>query len=276
MVAIGRYNRLQILEKAPQGIYLDGQELGKILLPKRFTNDQMHIDDYLEVFILFDSEDRLVASLKTPRAQVGEFALLNVIDTNNVGAFLDWGMDKDLLLPFGEQRKRVQSGDRVLVHIYLDNASERITASAKIDKFLDNTPPPYGKGEEVDLVIATKTDLGFKAIVNNKHWGVLFHNEVNQALPQGKKLKGYIKQVRRDDKIDLCLHKNHKAAKDDASDKIIATLKQNEGFLAVHDKSEPELIKRTFGLSKAAFKRAIGNLYKQKLIIIEKDGIRLV
>ena len=207
---------------------------------------------------------------------MGEFAKLKVVATSNFGAFLDWGLPKDLLVPFSEQKAKMKEEGEYWVYVYLDLQTNRIAASAKLDKFLDNTPPEYEPGDEVQLIIIEETDLGYKAIVNEEHWGILYKNQLFQPVSIGEKRIGYINKVREDEKIDLLLEKPGYEKVDAISEKILHELKENKGFIAVSDKTSPEMIKAMFGISKKNFKKAIGNLYKQKLIVFESDGIRLV
>jgi predicted RNA-binding protein (virulence factor B family) len=276
MVEIGKINTLDINRETENGVYLDGQELGEILMPQKFVTPEDKEAGYATVFIYTDSEDRLVATTETPIAMAGEFALLKVVATTKFGAFLDWGLPKDLLVPFGEQKADMEEGRSYLVYIYLDLQTNRIVASAKLDKYLDNTPPEYEMGEEVDLIITDETDLGYKAVVNLEHWGMLYKNQVYKPLSKGDRLKGYVNKVRDDEKIDLLLEKPGYEKVDAISEKILNELKENRGFMAVSDKSSPEMIKAMFGISKKNFKKAIGGLYRKRLISFESDGIRLV
>ncbi len=276
MVEIGRINTLDINRETENGVYLDGQELGEILMPQKFVTPEDKEAGYATVFVYTDSEDRLVATTETPIAMAGEFAVLKVVATTKFGAFLDWGLPKDLLVPFGEQKADMEEGRSYLVYIYLDLQTNRIVASAKLDKFLDNTPPEYETGDEVDLIITDETDLGYKAVVNMEHWGMLYKNQVYKPLSKGDRLKGYVNKVREDEKIDLLLEKPGYEKVDAISQKILNELKENHGFMAVSDKSSPEMIKAMFGISKKNFKKAIGGLYRKRLIRFESDGIRLV
>lgn len=276
MVEIGKINILNVVRETENGLYLNGENLGEILMPQKFITSEVRETGQAEVFVYSDSEDRLVATTEVPIAKVGDFAFLKVVAISRFGAFLDWGLPKDLLVPFREQRTKMQEGRSYLVYIYLDLHSNRIAASAKLDKFLDNTPPDYKTGDEVDLIIAEETDLGYKAIVNNEHWGILYKNQLFQSISSGQKMKGYINKVRDDDKIDLLLEKPGYEKVDAISEKILNELKDNDGFLAVSDKTSPEMIQAMFGISKKNFKKAIGGLYKRKLIIFESDGIRLI
>ncbi|MCK4564308.1 MAG: GntR family transcriptional regulator, partial [Verrucomicrobia bacterium] len=207
MADIGKMNTLQVLRSTDFGLFLDGGELGDILLPKRYAADGLKPGDPVEVFVMLDSEDRLTATTLKPFAMVDEFACLRVVSIAGVGAFLDWGMPKDLLVPFREQKIKMREGESYMVRIYLDLASGRLAASSKLDKFLDKTESNYETGEKVDLLVCAKTDLGYKAIINGSHWGLVFHNEVFQPLERGRRLEGFIKLVREDGKIDLCLQK---------------------------------------------------------------------
>ena len=276
MVEIGRINTLDINRETENGVYLDGQELGEILMPQKFVTPEDKEAGYATVFVYTDSEDRLVATTETPIAMAGEFAVLKVVATTKFGAFLDWGLPKDLLVPFGEQKADMEEGRSYLVYIYLDLQTNRIVASAKLDKYLDNTPPEYEPGDEVDLIITDETDLGYKAVVNMEHWGMLYKNQVYKSLSKGDRLKGYVNKVREDEKIDLLLEKPGYEKVDAISQNILNELKENHGFMAVSDKSSPEMIKAMFGISKKNFKKAIGGLYRKRLIRFESDGIRLV
>jgi hypothetical protein len=275
MVEIGKINTLEVVRETDNGFYLDGVELGEILMPRKFITDEVRSQGWADVFVYTDSEDRLVATTEKPFAMVGEFAFLKVVATSNFGAFLDWGLPKDLLVPFREQKAKMVEGGIYLVYLFLDLLTNRIAASAKLDKYLDNTPPEYKPGDEVQLLIAEETDLGFKAIVNNEHWGMLYKNQIYQSLSQGQKTTGYINKVRDDEKIDLLLEKPGYEKVDAISQKILDELKQNRGFMAVSDNTSPEMINALFGISKKNFKKAIGNLYKKRMISFDSDGIRI-
>ncbi|MDH5517466.1 MAG: S1-like domain-containing RNA-binding protein [Gammaproteobacteria bacterium] len=276
MTEIGQTYELAVVKEVDFGVYLDARELGEVLLPSRYVADGLKPGDSIEVFLYLDTEDRPVATTEKPKAHVGEFAYLEVVDSSNVGAFLDWGLDKDVLVPFAEQHRPMEKGRSYLVYLYLDKIHGRITASSKIDKFIDDEAPHHFKaGQAVDLIIANSTDLGYKAIVNHSHWGVLYKNEVFQRLSFGQSIKGFIKNVRPDSRIDLSLQ-GGKETRDKYSNTILKYLEKNAGFAAVHDKSDPKLISDLFGMSKKAFKKSIGGLYKQRVITIEQDGIRLL
>lgn len=275
MLQLGKVYTLQVIEFADFGVYLGAGEAERVLLPRRHVPAGTAIGDDLRVFLYLDSEDRPVATTKMPAATVGQFAFLPVVDCNPVGAFLDWGLEKDLLVPFMEQHRPMEEDRSYLVYIYVDKVHGRIVASSKIDKFLDDDKPHrFNAGEPVDLIIANSTDLGFKAIINHGHWGVLHSADVSQRLSFGQSIKGYIRHVRPDGRIDLSLRPAVEVL-DDQGALIVTYLKKHGGFAPIHDKSSPEEIARVFRLSKAAFKKSIGRLYKQGVIEIRPDGIQL-
>jgi uncharacterized protein len=275
MALLGQTNSLRIVKKVDFGFYLDGESFGEILLPRRYAPENCEIDSFLEVFLYKDSEDRIIATTETPLVKVDECAFLKVVSVGTVGAFLDWGLLKDLLVPFREQTAKMEVGNYYLVYAYIDKETDRIVASAKLDKFLDNLPPEYKSDEEVDVMIYQRTPLGYKVVINNRHLGIIYENEVFQPLQTGQKIKAYIKKVREDDKIDLSLNKPGKGRSLDASSILLEKLKENNGFLPYSDKSPAESIYQYFGLSKKTFKMALGNLYKQRLITLSKDSIKL-
>ncbi len=275
MVNIGKYNTLKVIKEVDFGVYLDGEQEGEILMPIRYVPKNCKPGDFVDVFLYLDSEDRPIATTEKPYAQVGEFSMMRVKAVNKIGTFLDWGIMKDLLVPFREQKVTMTEGRSYLVYIYVDPESNRIVASAKLTKFLNKTIPEYTVGQEVDLVIESETDLGFKAIVNNQHWGVLYENEVFEQLDKGLKIKGYIKKIRDDHKIDLSLHPLGYEKVDPVAQMILDQLKKDGGFIPVSDKSDAELVYRVFGISKKTFKQAVGNLYKKRIITVSIEGIRL-
>ena len=276
MAQIGKLNHLEVLKELDFGIYLDGGDLGEILMPKRYVPEGTMLGDFIESFIYLDSEDRLIATTEKPLALVEEFALLEVVSVTPVGAFLNWGLPKDLFVPFREQRKPMEVGKKYLVYIYLDTDSKRIAASSKIEQFLDNIPVDYDENEEVDLIIVNETDLGYNAIIDYSHLGILYKNEVFQELNPGDKVQGFIKKIRTDGKIDLRLDKIGYEKITSFVDRIIIELQKNKGFLPLTDKSSPEEIYKIFKISKKNFKAAIGALYKKRFIALEEDGIRLL
>ena len=258
------------------GVYLDGGELGEILLPKRYVPEQCEIGDMLHVFLYLDNEERMVATTLTPLVQVGEFACLEVLWVNQFGAFLDWGLMKDLFVPFKEQKMKMQIGKSYIVYAYLDEESYRIVASAKVDRYLSKDFPDYKPGQEVEILIWQKSDLGFKAIIENKFAGLIYDNEVFQDLFTGMKLKAYVKQVREDGKIDLMLQKTGGAKVDDFAQVLLQHIKDEGGTISINDKSDADLIYDTFGVSKKTFKKGVGDLYKKRLITLHEGGISLV
>lgn len=276
MAQIGKINHLEVLKELDFGIYLDGGDLGEILMPKRYVPEGTMLGDFIEAFIYLDSEDRLIATTEKPLAQVEEFALLEVVSVTPVGAFLNWGLPKDLFVPFREQRKPMEVGKKYLVYVYLDTDTKRIAASSKIENYLDNIPVDYDENEEVDLIIVNETDLGYNAIIDYSHLGVLYKNEVFQELNPGDRVQGFIKKIRTDGKIDLRLDKIGYEKITSFVDRIIVELQKNKGFLPLTDKSSPEEIYKTFKISKKNFKAAIGALYKKRFIALEEDGIRLL
>ena len=275
MAQIGGINKLKIKRKRDYGAHLDGGELGDILMPKRYVPEKCRAGDEVEVFVYVNKENRLRASTQMPYATVGQFAKLRVVANTQSGAFMDWGLQKDLLVPKREQLARMEEGKSYFVFIFLDEKN-RITASAKLDKFLGQQEPEYDEGQEVDLILFDKTDLGYKAVVNHAHLGMVFKNEVFQKLHMGQELKGYIKKVREDGKIDLSLQQSGYKKVDDISRTILKTIKKQGGRIGVTDKSPPADIYALFGVSKKVFKQAIGALYKKRLITMDTNGIRLV
>ncbi|MEI6274438.1 MAG: S1-like domain-containing RNA-binding protein [Prolixibacteraceae bacterium] len=276
MILPGRYNTLKVVKYVDFGVYLDGGEMGEILLPARYVPDECEVGKDLEVFIYLDSEDRIIATTEKPYAQVGEFAMLRVNAVNNVGAFLDWGLMKELLVPFREQKMDMVAGRSYLVFVYLDPDSKRIAASAKLDKFLDNVIPEYKAGEEVSILIESESELGYNAIINHLHKGILYHDELPAPLNKGQQMKAYIKKVREDNKIDLSLYRPGYEQVDGISQMILDRMKDAGGFLPFTDKSDAALIFDHFSISKKVFKKAIGALYRQRRILLEENGIRLI
>lgn len=274
-IILGDYNNLEIVKRVSFGLYLDGDEDGEILLPAKYVPDGYDIGDIIKVFVYLDNEERLVATTEEPLAKVGDFALLRVAWTNDYGAFLDWGLLKDLFVPFSEQEGKMVKGNNYLVYVTIDRKSYRIYASARLDKFLSRTKPPYETDEEVDIIVWRRTDLGWKVIVNGNHSGLVFANEVFRDLKTGDRLKGYVKRVRTDGKIDIALQRHGVAGDDDSSMRLLSAIEAQRGFLPLNDNSSPDEIYSMLGMSKKAFKRAAGKLYKQRLIIIDDDGLRL-
>lgn len=273
MTQLGKINTLSIVKHVDFGVYLDGENMGEILMPKRYVTPDMKDGDEVTVMVYLDGEERYVATTEVPLAQVGDFAWLKVNKIENAGAFLDWGLSKELLVPFSEQKIKMEEGRSYLVYIYIDKVTDRITASMKLEKFFDSTTPEYTKNEEVDIIVWTPTEIGYKAIVNGKHQGVLYKNEVFKKLVTGQKMKAYIKKLREDGKIDLILDKPGYVKIDSTAQSIITLLEKAGGFLPYNDKTDPEVIYNIFGISKKAFKQSIGNLFKQRMITLSDKGI---
>jgi len=276
MAQIGRINNLTVTRKRDYGVHLDGGESGDILLRKRYVPEKCKPGDRVEVFVYADGPGRLRATTRKPYATVGQFAILRVAANTASGSFLEWGLEKDLLVPKKEQHSRMEKGGSYVVYLFLDEKTNRITASAKLEKFFSQQQPDYAEGEKVDLIIYDKTDMGFKAVVNNSHGGMIYKNEVFQKLQIGQQLQGYIKRIRRDGKIDLSLQSSGYQKIDAVSQSILNTLKKHGGRIAVSDNSPPEDIYSLFKVSKKTFKKAIGSLYKKRLISIDSDAIELV
>jgi predicted RNA-binding protein (virulence factor B family) len=277
MATIGKRNTLTILRNSTSGLYLDGLEHGEILLPNRYVPRGAAMGDRLEVFVYRDSEDRLVATTEIPRATVGEVATLKVIGVNRqIGAFLDWGLAKDLLLPFREQTGPVQVGQDVVVRVYLDEKTQRIVASMKLNRDSALEPPNYRTGQQVEFVITDKTPLGYKALVEGKHPGLLYHEGISVPVAIGQKWKGFVRAQRPDGKIDLSLDQAGYRRVAPLALRVVETLQRNGGRLALDDDSPPAAIRQAFGASKKAFKQALGTLYKARRIRFSKPGIELL
>lgn len=277
MLQIGKFNTLEVVKTVDFGLYLDGGEKGEILLPRKFLPEKPYAEgDELSVFVYYDSEDRLIATTRKPYVQVGQFARLQVKSVTKVGAFLDWGVEaKDLLVPFREQHGEMQPDRYYIVYVYLDFATGRIVASAKLDKFLDNVPPEYTPNQPVEILVVQETQLGYKVIINNLHWGVIYHNEIFRPVAIGEHLQAYIKQVRDDERIDVSLQPiGYEQRIDPLSETILKRLDEAGGCLPLSDKSPAEEIARYFQCSKKSFKKAIGALYKARRIVIDEREIR--
>lgn len=276
MAKIGERASLQILHEKPFGLFLDGGDLGEILLPHREIPRGSSLGEFLDVFLYNDSEDRPVATLLRPKVMPGQFGRLKCVAVTGVGAFLDWGLPKDLLVPFREQKVRMDVGKNYLVHVHLDEQTGRIVASTRLTRHMDQTPHDFYPGQAVELIVFAKTDLGYKAVVNNTHSGLIFANDVFQPLQPGEALKGYIAVVRPDGKIDLTLHASGRGKIDDLEARILAELEARGGFWPIGDHSTAAEINDELGVSKRAFKQATGALFRKQQITIEDKGIRLV
>lgn len=276
MLRVGDHNRLKIIKRTDFGIFLDGGKFGNILLPKRYVTETMNIGDELDVFIYLDSDDCIIATILTPKATVGECAFLEVKEVNQVGAFLDWGLPKDLLVPYSEQHKPMEVGRSYVVCIYLDEYTGRITASSRLNRHVEERASGLRAQQSVDLIICGRSDMGYKAVINNSHLGLIFRDDAFRTLLYGEKLKGFIKAIRADRKIDLSLQQHARDSKEDLAEKILADLQKRGGVSFLTDKSEPDAIYKAFNVSKGNYKNALSLLYKQRKILIEKDQITLV
>lgn len=274
MAELGKTNRLSILKNSDFGIFLDGQNLGEILLPKRYVTPDMKPGGEISVFIYLDGEERYTATTDKPIAEVGQVAFMKVKSIEKAGAFLEWGIMKDVLVPFSEQKVKMEPGKFYIVFLYVDKITERITASMKLEKFIHKSPPDYLAGQRVNGIVVQSTDLAYKAVIDDHHFGLLYKNEVFKPLMVGQKLTLYVKKVRPDGKIDLSAEAPGHVKLDDNSQKILDRLTHEGGFLPFHDKTDAEVIYRHFGISKKVFKASIGQLYKQRKIEILPHGIK--
>ena len=268
-------NRLQVSSEVDFGLYLDGKKHGEILLPRKYVPEGIAHGDFIDVFVYSDSEDRLVATTETPYAMAGELAYLKVTSTTQIGAFLDWGLQKDLLAPFREQKEGMYRDQHYLVYVYLDTVSERMVASSKIHKYVNPQGAQYAVGDEVELTICDPFELGYVVIIDKHHVGVIYKNEIFQDIEPGQKIKGYIKNMRPDGKIDAELQRSGDHGSTELSDKILNELRDAGGFLPLTDKSPPEVIYERFKVSKRVYKKVVGGLYKRRLITIKEDGLHL-
>jgi predicted RNA-binding protein (virulence factor B family) len=277
MLDIGQFNQLKVLEIGSHGAILDGGQWGRLLLPLQQCPEALAPDDELSVFIYLDAQGDPVPTTQHPAALIGQVAWLEVVDANNLGAFVGWGLPKDLFIPFAEQQHTLSKGSHTLVRIYQDNQG-RLAGSTRIDHWIKDNAEGLKKGEKVSLVIADKTELGYKAVINHKYWGLLYSNELYRRIRKGQVVDGYVKHIREDGKVDLSMNQPgfSRDQMDSVSIAILASLEENDGFLALTDKSPPPEIYAAFGISKKVFKQAIGSLYKQRLITLESAGIRLI
>lgn len=275
MIKIGKTNNLKVVKKVDFGLYLDGGESGEILLPKRYVDESMEVGDELDVFIYCDSEDRLVATTEKPLIEVGEFGLLKAVEVNRVGAFMEWGLQKDLLVPFREQSQEIRVGGSYVVYAFLDNATKRIVGSTKLNKYVGNRIPRYSEGDTVDILAVHKTDLGYKVIVDNLFWGMIYNNDLFDPLSPGDRIPAYVKTVREDGKIDVTLRERGGERVFQLANRIMGYLRDTGGEMALSDSSSPEEIKAVFQCSKKDFKKALGYLYKKGKILIADGGVTL-
>ncbi len=276
MVDLGNYNELEIAREVDFGMYLTSED-GDILLPRKYIPEGAKVGDTVRVFVYRDSEDRVIATNLTPKATVREFACLTVKDSTTIGAFLDWGLEKDLLVPLHHQKEKMTPGRKYCVYVYLDETTDRIVATTKIGKYLQNENIELTENQAVDLLVAGFTDIGIKVIIDQRYTGMLYKNEVFQDISVGDKLKGYVKAIRPDSKIDVTLRQGGGGLNEvsESAEKIMAILQKAKGYLPLSDKSNPEEIYSMLGMSKKTFKRAIGSLYKAGKIEIAEDSISL-
>ena len=283
-IRLGEYNLLRVKEVARRegfgeifGLYMDGGREGEILMPQKYVPEGAKPGDEIMCFVYLDQEERPIATTEKPLAKVGDFAYLECSWVNEYGAFLNWGLTKDLFCPFREQKKRMEIGDHYVVYVHIDEESYRIVASAKVERFLKDDAANAGlkRNQEVDILIWQKTDLGFKAIVNNQYPGLIYQNQIYKYVHTGDRMKAYVSNVRPDGKLDLTLQPVGMAAAEDFSAVLLQYLKNNNGYCVLGDKSSPEDIKHQFQVSKKVFKKALGDLYKNRLVRIAEDGIYL-
>ncbi len=274
-IHLGETNRLTVIKSVDFGMYLDGDQEGEILLPTRYVPEGLKIGDELDVFLYLDSEERLIATTEKPLAVVGDFAWLNVAWVNEYGAFLDWGLMKDLFVPFREQKMRMEIGNSYIVHVHIDEESYRIVASAKVERYFSKDFPEYENGDKVEILVWQKTDLGFKVIIDNKFGGLIYADEIFRHITTGDRMEAYIKTVREDGKIDVSLQPAGRRHTEEFSETLHQYLIDHKGVCDLGDKSPADDIYDRFKVSKKVFKKAIGELYKQHVIIISEEGIKL-
>jgi predicted RNA-binding protein (virulence factor B family) len=276
MAQVGRFNKLEVVKEVDFGVYLDGAELGTILLPQRYMPDDCELGDWVDVFLYFDSEDLLIATTETPRVEVGRCEMLKAIDINNAGAFMDWGLPKDLLVPYSEQLKPMEVGYSYVVYVFHDQDSDRIAASTRLQDYLAEESVWIKPRQAVDLLIAGRTDLGYKAVINDQYLGLIFRDDAFRPLKVGERLPGFIKNIRPDGKIDLVISQGTLQGDHDLGEQIIESLRASGGVSTLTDKSQPDEIYRTFKVSKKKYKQALGSLYRSKRILLSAEKIQLV
>ncbi|MDG1495794.1 MAG: S1-like domain-containing RNA-binding protein [Porticoccaceae bacterium] len=276
MAQVGRFNKLEVIKEVDFGVYLDGGELDSILLPQRYVPEDCEIGDWVDVFLYFDSEDLLIATTEKPRVEVGRCEMLKVIDINNAGAFMDWGLPKDLLVPYSEQLKPMEVGYSYVVYVFHDQDSDRIAASTRLQDYLAEESVWIKPRQAVDLLIAGRTDLGYKAVVNDQYLGLIFRDDAFRSLKVGERLPGFIKGIRSDGKIDLVISQGTLQGDHDLGEQIIEGLRATGGVSTLTDKSAPDEIYRAFKVSKKKYKQALGSLYRSKRILLSAEKIQLV
>ena len=276
MVEIGTFNKLQVVKEVDFGVYLDGDDLDTILLPKRYVPEGCEVGGWVDVFLYFDSDDLLIATTEKPKVEVGSCAMLTVVDINHAGAFMDWGLPKDLLVPYNEQQKPMEVGYSYVVHVFHDKNSDRIAASTKLNHHLDEEPVHLELREKVNLLIAGRTELGYKAVINNKSLGLIFRADAFRPLKIGERMPGFVKAIRNDGKIDLLISQSTLQGGHDLEEQIISHLTDAGGESALTDKSNPDDIYRAFKVSKKKYKQALGSLYRSKRILLSAEKIQLI
>lgn len=276
MAQVGRFNKLEVIKEVDFGVYLDGGELDSILLPQRYVPEDCEVGDWIDVFLYFDSEDLLIATTEKPRVEVGRCEMLKVIDINNTGAFMDWGLPKDLLVPYSEQLKPMEVGYSYVVYAFHDQDSDRIAASTRLQDYLAEESVWVKPRQAVDLLIAGRTDLGYKAVINDQYLGLIFRDDAFRPLKVGERLPGFIKSIRSDGKIDLVISQGTLQGDHDLGEQIIERLRASGGVSTLTDKSQPDEIYRAFKVSKKKYKQALGSLYKSKRILLSAEKIQLV
>jgi len=276
MIVLGKINTLTALRNTSVGVFLGDDEGNDVLLPNKYVPESLAVDDSIDVFVYTDSEDRIVATTLKPKIQRNEFARLQVVSVNKVGAFLDWGLEKDLLVPYREQRQRMEVGRWYVVFLYLDHETDRLVASNKLNRFMDDHVFDLNVGQEVDLLAYESTDLGVNVIINNRYRGLVYANELFRPVSPGDQMKGYVKNIRDDHRVDISLQKIGYENVEPSAQRILDKLKAHNGFLPLNDNSDPEVIYRTLEMSKKTFKKAIGSLYREQRILIKEDGIYVV
>ena len=276
MIKLGKYNTLRVVKRVDFGLYLDGGDSGEILMPRKYVSSDTALGDEVEVFVYCDSEDRLVATTERPIIEVGEFGMLRATCVRQVGAFMDWGVTKELFVPFREQAEPIEEGERYLVYAYVDHVTKRIVGSTKLDKYVGNKAPRYSEGEVVDVLVVKKTDLGYKVIVENLFWGMIYNNDLFDPVAPGDRISAYVKNVRDDGKIDVTIRERGGERVFQLAYRIIGYLRDNQGSMALSDSSSPEEIKALFQCSKKDFKKALGYLYKRGKVRIGENSVRLL
>lgn len=275
MIKIGEYNTLEILRLTSVGLFLGDEEGNDILLPNKYVPETYELGNKLTVFCYLDHDERPVATSLTPKITLNDFGLLQAVEVNEIGAFLDWGLEKHLFVPYREQARKMETGKWYLVYLYMDEETDRLVASSKTNNFISNEELTVNRFDEVDLIVSRHTEMGAEVIINQKHKGLVYENEIFTELHLGDRLKGVIKKVREDNKIDVSLQQIGYKNIEPTAERILHELERNNGFLGLHDKSDADLVREMLGMSKKSFKKAVGSLYKQKLILIKDDGIYL-